>query len=102
MLEKILAWLLLFSMMTALWALIVLAWKTVRLLRELRLYLAAAGMAIQVTKNKQAEATSTLGRVEAATTQVKAATARVQEATEKLVVANTDSTMDLKRPDEIM
>lgn len=64
MIEKVVAWMFLVSVIVSMWALIYLAAKIGRMLRELRTLISANALGVQVAGAREARTEATLGRVE--------------------------------------
>ncbi len=82
--EKVMAWVFLISTIVSLWALVYLAVKVSRLLRELRLTLPGIVVGLNVAGRREERADKTLGKVVAAVADAKVA---AQAVADKAVVS---------------
>ncbi len=82
--EKVMAWVFLISTIVSLWALVYLAVKVSRLLRELRLTLPGIVVGLNVAGRREERADKTLGKVVAAAADAKVA---AQAVADKAVVS---------------
>lgn len=61
---QVIAWLFLITILMSIWALVYLAVKIGRMLRELRLLIQGAGLTLQVTKNRLSDVASASDKIE--------------------------------------